>query len=69
MKKSDIRAVPAGPDSPIYRGGLRMNAIQRPAKSDSDPRKNLTVGETEAAPNSQSPLSENTNQTKSKGGR
>ena len=29
----DIQITPAGPDSPIFKGGLRMNAVQQPAKS------------------------------------
>ena len=29
----DIKIVEAGPNDPIYKGGLRMNAVQKPTKS------------------------------------
>ena len=75
MKKSatyptgwDIQITPAGPDSPIYKGGLRMNSIQRPAKPSSVSGNNAAEA-TKAAQDSHSPLSENTNQPTSKGGK
>ena len=37
----DIQITPAGPDSPIFKGGLRMNAVQKPAKSTGEPQKSL----------------------------
>ena len=35
----DIQITPAGPDDPIFRGGLRMNAVQQPAESSTKPQK------------------------------
>ena len=38
----DIKIVEAGPNDPIYKGGLRMNAVQKPTKSNDEAQKSLT---------------------------
>lgn len=54
MKLSDIKIVEAGPDDPIFKGGLRMNAVQQPAKLTTKPQKG-SDGNSPTEPNSVSP--------------
>ena len=54
----DIQITPAGPNSPIFKGGLRVSAVQPPAKSSTKPQKG-SDGNSPTEPNSVSPLATN----------
>ena len=50
----DIKIVEAGPNDPIYKGGLRMNSIQKSTRSIKEPQKS-SAGATQAEQSSAFP--------------